>query len=35
LVSNGKRLKYKINGNCVTAYLPKGLPQQSLALEIE
>ncbi|MBR6842649.1 MAG: alpha-L-fucosidase [Prevotella sp.] len=35
LVSNGKRIKYKISENCVTVYLPKGLPQQSLAMEIE
>ena len=35
LVSSGKRLKYKIEGNCVTVTLPSGLPQQSLALEIQ
>ena len=35
LVSNGKKLKYKIEGNCVTVSLPSNLPQQSLAMEIE
>ena len=35
LVSNGKKLKYKLQGNQVTVYLPKQLPQQSLAIEIE
>ena len=35
LLSNGKKLKYKMNGNNVTVSLPKQLPQQSLALEIE
>jgi alpha-L-fucosidase len=35
LVSNGKRVKYKLQGNQVTVYLPKQLPQQSVALEIE
>ncbi len=35
LLSNGKKLKYNMNGNNVTVSLPKQLPQQSLALEIE
>ncbi len=35
LLSNGKKLKYKMNGNSVTVSLPKQLPQQSIALEIE
>ena len=35
LVSNGKKLKYKLNGNSVTVSLPKQLPQQSVAFEIE
>ena len=35
LVSSGKKLKYKVEGNRVTVQLPKALPQQSLALEIE
>ncbi|MBQ6377907.1 MAG: alpha-L-fucosidase [Prevotella sp.] len=35
LVSNGKKLKYQIDGNRVTVRLPKQLPQQSLAIEID
>jgi len=34
LVSTGKRLKYKLEGNTVKVYLPTNLPQQSFALEI-
>lgn len=35
LVSNGKRLKYKIEAGCVTVTLPQQLSQESIALEIE
>ena len=35
LLSNGKNLKYKLEGNRVTVTLPRQLPQQSLALEID
>ena len=35
LVSTGKRLKYKLEGDAVRVVLPKGLPQESFALEIE
>ena len=35
LLSNGKKLKYKQEGNRVTVTLPRQLPQQSLALEID
>ena len=35
LVSNGKRLKYKKEAGRVTVTLPRQLPQESIALEIE
>ena len=35
LLSNGKKLKYRIEGNRVTVTLPRQLPQQSLAMEID
>ena len=34
LVSNGKKLKYKVKDGQVTVTLPKNLPAQSVALEI-
>ncbi len=35
LLSTGKKLKYKVEGNRITVNLPAKLAQQSLALEIE
>ena len=35
LLSTGKRLKFRTDGDRTTVALPKGLPRQSLALEIE
>ena len=34
LVSTGKRLKYTIDGDRITVTLPKNMPQESLAVEI-
>ncbi|MBL2225401.1 alpha-L-fucosidase, partial [Klebsiella pneumoniae] len=35
LVSNGKKLKYKLTDQGVTVFLPRQMQQQSVALEIE
>jgi alpha-L-fucosidase len=35
LVSNGKKLSYKVKDGQVTVTLPKGLPAQSVAMEIK